>query len=76
MSREFDANYQDLKVGDRFVIIHNEDQDLDDWYEENGYGILTINSLEVESELLWTVDCPYAIQMACVLRVNEGVQNV
>ena len=70
----FDANFQDLKIGDKIVIIHNEDQDLDDWYNEenNEKSILTIETIEVESELLWVQeDCPYAIQMACVLKVDN-----
>lgn len=68
----FDANFQDLEVGDKIVIIHNEDQDLEDWYDENGSGALEIETIELESELLWVKgDCPYAIQMACVLKIEK-----
>lgn len=67
----FDANYNDLGVKDKIVIIHNEDQDLDDWYQENGYGILTIKSIDIESGLCWVEEeCPYAIQLACALKTE------
>ena len=66
----FDANYEDLKVGDKIVVIHNDDTDLAEWLEEQSSQILTIETLEPESELLWAKgDCPYSIQMACVLKV-------
>lgn len=69
----FDANYQNLKIGDKIIIVHNEDQDLEDWYDEQDSCILTIESLEIESELLWTKEAPYAIQMACVTLANQDL---
>ncbi len=73
MSKEvFDVNYQELVIGDRIVILHNENQELDDWYEANGRGFLVITEIEEESELLWAEECPHSIEMACVLRMNEG----
>lgn len=67
----FDANFEDLAIGDKIVIIHNEDQDLEDWYDKQENQILTLKNIELESALVWVKeDCPYAIQLACVLKVE------
>lgn len=65
----FDANFDDLNIGDKIVIIHDEDSDLAKWYDNQDDKVLTITELEPQSELLWVKDCPYAINMACVLKV-------
>jgi len=65
----YDANFEDLNIGDSVVIIHNEDDELNAWYESNGSGILEIVEIDADSELIYASECPYSINMACVLLV-------
>lgn len=66
--RNFDANYEDIEVGDKFVYIGEprDDEDLYAWMEDNTF-VHFISELEEESELVWTEDCPYSIQMGLIL---------
>ena len=67
-----DANFNPLQVGDKIVIIHNEDEDLDEWYNNREEGlILTILKIDQNAELLWVEDCAFDINSACTLKVEE-----
>ena len=66
-----DRFYTNLKVGDTVEILDTEDIDLLEWLTENDITTLTISASCEESELIWAVNCPYAVSMSDVCKVSE-----
>ena len=77
--QKLEINPQNLKIDDLIVITENEDQDLEDWYstldlEDGTIAPLKISAIELESQLIWAENCPFAIQISAVTKIsNRGI---
>jgi len=71
-----DINPQNLKEGDTFIIVSTDDTDLEEWYKnldakDGTIAELEISTIELESQLIWTEDCPYGIQMQDITKIKK-----
>jgi len=77
IKEKFDANFEDLTIGDKIVLIHNENDKSWSWYHNEmdkkpESGVMTIKTFVPDSDFLYVEeDCPCALDMMCVLKIEE-----
>lgn len=70
----YDANFEELRIGDRIVLIHLDeyyDDSFIEWYYNARNPILRVAEINKNAELLWVRGCSYAIEPWITLKTED-----
>ena len=67
----FDAEDKKTLINDTVQVLNSGDDDFCEWEENKGNCNHQVELFCSESELVWLKDCPFAVQMNSVVKIEN-----